>query len=285
MKKQILSLILCCCGMLYAETHITGDISGMPFEISGNPYIVEQDILIPDGKRVVIKEGCVFLFKPFTGLTVQGHLLVEGSSEKPVIFTSINDGEFNAQSEQLANPFDWNGVLVARESGTVALNNFSLRFSVYGIKSQNPNIQIKNGSFKQNGQFHFTINDKIQFVQDNLPYSFNASDAPPAKPKDEPVKKPKITDDKPEKSGNPKAKLAIRFGSLGIGVAGAVTGIILGAQVPSAHKEWTQTTSDDNRWNEYESAKKNYEQKLIGAIIGGSVGILGLAGFGVTFIF
>jgi hypothetical protein len=174
MKKFTLFLLTSCV-IIAAETHITGDISGMQFDASGNPYIVEQDIIIPEAKKVVIKEGCVLLFKAFTGLNVQGHLVVQGKQGKPVVFSSINDGDYMQNSDQLPNPFDWNGILLSRESGTVSFSYFNLNYSVYGIKSQNPNIQINNGMFKQNGQFHFTINDKIQYVQDNLAYSYNAA--------------------------------------------------------------------------------------------------------------
>ncbi|MBN1601696.1 MAG: hypothetical protein JW915_08810 [Chitinispirillaceae bacterium] len=156
-----------------AATPVAGDISGMTFESSGNPHIVEQDLLISEGKKATIREGCVFLFKSFTGMNVFGDLLVEGTQEHPVAFTSINDREYNPQSEQLPNPFDWNGIFVSKESGNVSLKHFILRFSVYGIKSQNTHLVLDNGQFRQNGQFHFTLNDKIQNVQDNFPFSFN----------------------------------------------------------------------------------------------------------------
>ncbi len=43
-----------------AETPITGDISEMTLESGGNPYVVEQDILIPEGKKAVIRGGACF---------------------------------------------------------------------------------------------------------------------------------------------------------------------------------------------------------------------------------
>lgn len=157
---------------LMAETPISGDVSGKTFHSTGNPFIVEQDLIISSGKKAVIKEGCIFLFKPYTGLHVQGNIYVEGSQEQPVVFTSINEDTFNLESKQLPNPFDWNGISISPESGTVLLSYFELRFSVYGIQSQLSDIMIRKGLFRQNGQFHFTINNRIQFVQDNIPFSF-----------------------------------------------------------------------------------------------------------------
>ena len=261
---------------LFAETHITGDITEMTFESGGNPYIVEQDILIPEGNKVVIGEGCVFLFKPFTGLTIHGHLMVNGTQESPVVFTSQNDGEYNESSEQLPNPFDWNGILVSRESGTVAFKNIQLRFSVYGIKSQNTNVEIDNGLFRQNGQFHFTINDKIQFVQDNIAYSYNGKDVEDGKKPSKP-KPPK-----PEKGTSSTTIKVIRYTSLGIGAVGAIIGIVYGVQLQEAYSDWHSEKDDPDKYKTNEAAVR---EKTIGTIISSSVAVVGFTGFGISFLF
>jgi hypothetical protein len=276
--RNLSTLLFFLTAAVFAETHITGDITGMTFESGGNPYIVEQDILIPTGNKAIIKEGCVFLFKPFTGLTVHGHLLVDGTQEQPVIFTSFNDGEYNTASEQLPNPFDWNGILVTRESGTVALKNFSLRFSVYGIKAQNTNIQIDNGLFRQNGQFHFTINDKIQFVQDNIAYSFSGSDSTVIQDK---PKQPLIQKQTGTKKESSTAVKIIRFSSLGIGIAGTVTGVALGIKTAVHLAEWN---AHINEWD-YGKESKKHSGYQAGTIIASSVAALGFVGFGISFLF
>lgn len=288
---NIVAGILALVFSVFAETHITGDITGMTFESGGNPFIVEQDILIPAESKAVIKEGCVFLFKPFTGLTIHGHLAVEGTLEKPVVFSSVNDGEFNPSSEQLPNPFDWNGILLSRESGTVSIKNFGLRFSVYGIKSQNTNIILENGIFRQNGQFHFTINDKIQYVQDNIPYSYNGTlveqDKKPSKPK------------QPEGngvSGKPATsttKNVIRYSCLTIGVVGGVCGVIFGVTANSIYNNFKADYPEGSDINEPTPVPRKphavYEDELYKnlsyAIGSGVVGVLGLTGFALTFVF
>jgi len=271
--------------MLYAETHITGDITGMTFESGGNPYIVEQDILVPTGNKAIIKEGCIFLFKPFTGLTVHGHLLVDGTQEQPVIFTSINDGEYNTASEQLPNPFDWNGILISRDAGKVSLKNFSLRFSVYGIKSQNPNIQIDNGLFRQNGQFHFTINDKIQFVQDNIPYSFSDTSQSSSKP-DKPDVRNKPGDTAPKTSSGVKT---LRYLSLSIGIAETITGVAFGITTAVVRAQWGEMNKDAKNYEKagetWNSMHEKYLNNITGTIIGSSFSVLGFTGFGLTFLF
>lgn len=276
-STSVLFTLLLLCSIAIAETHITGNITDMTFESSGNPFIVEQDIIIPEGKKVVINPGCVFLFKPFTGLSVHGHLVIDGTQEAPVMFTSLNDGEFNAQSEQLANPFDWNGILVSRESGTVILQNFSLRFSVYGIKSQNPNIQIENGLFRQNGQFHFTINDKIQFVQDNIPYSYSGSgDAVTGKP----VKGLTSTSKKPRESST-NVKI-FRYTSLGVGILSASTAAVFGALSVDAYSRWNDP-DELQRDKNYVQNKSRFFKNLTPTIVASSLALVSFVCFGLSF--
>ncbi len=270
-------------GTLSAETHITGDITNMTFEPGGNPYIVEQDILVPEQGKVTIKGGCVFLFKPFTGLTVQGNLTVEGTTGQTVVFTSINDGEFNPQSEQLPNPFDWNGILISRESGTVLLQSLDLRFSVYGIKSQKTDIRIENGLFRQNGQFHFTINDKIQFVQDNIPYSYdgNMDAAAPAKPD------PATGVPGKNKDRGRTATQIIRYSCLGAGIAGSVVGVVFGINAGSVLKTWNEESEGDPDYpsEQYNKRRKEFSRNVAATVIGSSIGVLGFTGFGISFAF
>ncbi|MBD3346502.1 MAG: hypothetical protein GF401_15720 [Chitinivibrionales bacterium] len=174
-KKYLAGLLFIITSLnLSGNTNLAGRIDGIIFDTTGNPYIVEKDIVIPEGKSVTVKQGCIFLFKPFSGLAVHGSLNVEGTPDKPVVFTSINDSQYNAASEQLPNPFDWDGIIISQKSDMVTLKNFHLKYSVYGIKSQKETISLQSGNFAHNGQFHFTLDGNIQYVQDNIPFSYNA---------------------------------------------------------------------------------------------------------------
>jgi hypothetical protein len=283
MNRLLLLIVSVAAFSVFAETRIKGDLTGMNLDESGNPYIVEQDIIVPDGQKVVIKEGCVFLFSPFTGLQVLGELKVEGAQDNPVVFTSIYDNQYNQESPQLPNPFDWNGLLVTRESGNVTINNFQLQYSVYGIKSQNPGIKIQNGIFKQNGQFHFTVMDKIQFVQDNISYSFNQQELDPGTGD--------LKNDKPKgsKGGNKSSSKGVkifRFVSLGVGAAGLVTGVFFGAQLPDAYDAVEKEAHpEDNRANSYSNKVNEFNKKIAGTVIGGSVFVLGMTGFAISYAF
>ncbi len=113
-----------------------------------------------------------YLFKPFTGFVIEGSLTVAGSIEKPVVFTSENDAKYNPAPQQLANPFDWNGIYITQKAQIVKLSNFMLEYSVYGVKSLKEEFVISNGTFTHNGQFHVTVKDSIKNVSDDIPFSF-----------------------------------------------------------------------------------------------------------------
>jgi hypothetical protein len=172
MQKNLMLLCLLLALPLFAESTLSGKIGDdMTIEESGNPYFVTDNVTVPPGKTLTIGEGVILLFKPFTGLIVDGSLVVEGSLEKLVIFSSENDAEYNPATKQLANPFDWNGILINQKAGLVKLSNFILEYSVYGVKSQKEEFIISNGTFTRNGQFHVTVKDTIKSVVDDIPFN------------------------------------------------------------------------------------------------------------------
>jgi hypothetical protein len=202
------------------------------------------------------------------------------------VFTSIYDNKYNQESPQLPNPFDWNGILVARESENVNITNFELQYSVYGIKSQNPGIKIQNGMFKQNGQFHFTVMDKIQFVQDNISYSFNQQELDPDTGGTGKGVGKGSNEKHPKKASSKGVKI-FRFTSLGVGAAGLITGAIFGAQLPEAYKDWksSRVPKNNDELEKYHGLEGKFNNKLIGTIVGGSVFAIGMTGFAISFAF
>ena len=282
MKRRALALLLIAGVMtLHAETRLSGEIHSASLDASGNPYIIDKDISVPSGKQLVIKEGCVFLFNGFTGIAVLGDLSVEGSSDKPVIFTSVNDGDFNPKSTQLPNPFDWNGIIITHESGSVHMQNFQLRYSVYGIKSQNTLMTIQNGVFRQNGQFHFTMDDKIQYVQDNIPYSYNIGSSGEKPAAGEAAAKTKQAN----KSSSSSTRNIIRYSSLGVGVVGIALGAVFAVQANSTVNKMNNlnpSVENQTQWNNLNSDRQN-QQTLCAVFFG--LGGVGVAGFVLTFVF
>jgi hypothetical protein len=158
----------------HAQTFIGGDLKNKyTFDSDGSPYIVGENLVIAKSDTVFVKKGTIFLFNNYTGIEVFGSLIVEGEENDPVIFTSINDVSYNPKATTFPNPFDWNGISIDLKSGDVKLYNIKLSYSVFGIKSYNQRMIIKNGVFHDNGQYDLVINETIQAVEPTTPFSYN----------------------------------------------------------------------------------------------------------------
>lgn len=294
----LLSSVFVSCA--FSATLISGNIDAVVFNVSNNPYIVEKDIIIPKGKTVEIPEGVVILFSPFTGFQISGRLVVQGSADRLVVFSSINDNTYNPESEQLPNPFDWNGIFISKDADGAYLNHFVLKYSVYGVKSQCNNIIIQNAVFQHNGQFHFTVNEQIQMVQDNIPFSYGDADDKETNGTAKPGKTPNGKDvsakpaKKPVSSMSAKHKKVVifRFTSLGVGLAGgAVAGVCLMKMNQNDDRMAVirglvaQNKGTPELDHEYKSLLQVKNNTKIGTIISAVVGGLGVVGFGISFAF
>jgi hypothetical protein len=164
----ILLSIVC----VFADVKLSGNVDDMTLVMDQNPYVITDDVIVPPGKKLIITRGCIILFKPFTGISVSGSLLVQGDPEKPVVFTSENDNKFNHVSPQFPNPFDWNGILINQNATETVMNNFIVKYSVYGVKSYKGDIIIENGIFSNNGQSNLTIKETMKNVADGIPYNY-----------------------------------------------------------------------------------------------------------------
>lgn len=273
-----------------AQTVLKGDIGDMTFDKSQSPYIIEEDIFIPEGKKALLQAGTVFLFKSFTGLMIYGSISVEGTEENGVIFSSVNDGTYNDSAVQLPKAFDWNGILIDRKSDKVNLRNFRVSYSVFGIKSKKENIVLINGIFRENGQFNFTINDDVQMVQDKVSYSYGrkletqqaqqqktADTATAAAGKDV-IRVHLVSGDNKKK---PKTKLDIPiYVTLASGGVLAVTSLVFGLAARNYRQKFEEPPTAQNPWNQterdsYDSNFRAFRALSIvsGITAGASIGI------------
>lgn len=123
----------------------------------GHPYLVIADIEVPQDRMVVVEAGVVMLFKPFTGLHVQGRIEVQGTKASPVVFTSENDQQANPSSQLVANPYDWNGIYVHGDALGSTFDNVKVMYSVYGIMSETRFVRVDPGEFAENGKSNLLI--------------------------------------------------------------------------------------------------------------------------------
>jgi len=256
MSKLIPIIVILLSCTAFSGTTISGNIGDMRFTPSGNPWIVTENIIVEKDKTVRIEAGCVFLFKQFTGMDVHGKLIVDGSKGSPVVFTSFNDNKFNLSAEMLPNPFDWNGIVINTEAKKIRFSYITLSFSVFGIKSQKNDIFIENSTFRQNGQFHFTVLGEIQPVLDG--YVFNYG---------------KKSDEKQE-----RAVRSLRIASITTGGAGLIFGVATGIFCNEYCKAW-HDAEYSKKSTEIENANDREEESLrnVGIMTGISVTLLATA--------
>jgi hypothetical protein len=153
----------------FADT-LAGDL---PRVIEGRdaPYLVTSDIYVPSGKAVTIKPGTIILFKNFTELHIEGRLLVEGTGNRPVVFSSELDKLYNPGATLKANPYDWNGIFIHEGGLGSSLKHCIVSYTVYGINSLTRYIRIEQVTFRNNGRTDLTIEGKQHQVSDK-PYSY-----------------------------------------------------------------------------------------------------------------
>jgi hypothetical protein len=262
MSKIIFSIFLLFISTSFSQTTISGSIGGKTFTPAGNPWIVTENIIIEKEKTVKINAGCVFLFKQFTGMEVSGKLIVDGSTESPVVFTSFNDNKFNLSAEVLPNPFDWNGIVINAGANEIRFSHIFLSFSVFGIKSQKTDFFIKSGTFRQNGQFHFTVLGEIQPVQEGYPFDYGNK-----------------TDEKQERTVRPLRIAAITTGSAGL-ICGVVSGIFWNNYRKAWHDAEYSTKSI-----EIEDANDREEKSLKNAGIMTGISVTLLSTAAVLYVF
>jgi hypothetical protein len=288
-------VLLLSCTLINAATTISGELLDSKLDPAGATYVVEKDLVVPAGRKVTVPQGTVFLFKQFVGVRIDGEMVIAGSAAKQVVFTSINDTAYAPATGQLANPFDWNGVLVAPDAKGLTAANLRLTYSVYGIKSQSPNLRLSDAVFAQNGQFHVVVNDAVQPVQDNLPFSYGspvvdanrrisdgpgqpgqASAAPPLAPLPQ--------------AASSHSRKGFRIVCLGAAVAAAGVGTFFQVRAgqyrderDSYHKDTSlDPTVGSEKWQAAEDSRQGNEA---GAVASFGVGAALLIGFGVSFAF
>jgi len=169
----LIILFIALFSMVNAQTTLSGNIGGMTLSPAGNPYVITDDIIVQEGKNTVVKAGTVFLFKAYTGLTVNGNLTVSGTSGEPVLFTSVNADTTVSGNKEMPNPFDWNGIKISADAGMVKLSDFEVCYSVYGIRSLKSDITIIDGIFRKNGQTNFTVKERMMPVVEAAPFSYS----------------------------------------------------------------------------------------------------------------
>jgi len=78
----------------------------------GVPYVVERNLSVPDGEVLTLEQGCQLKFGEGQSVTVKGKLKAQGTTDQPIVFTSIKDDSAGGDSNgdgglSKPSPGDW----------------------------------------------------------------------------------------------------------------------------------------------------------------------------------
>jgi hypothetical protein len=245
------------------------------------PYLVTSDIEVPADQTVSIEPGVIFLFRDFTGLHVQGKLVALGTRNAPIVFTSEFDTTYNVSSDNVPNPFDWNGIYIHQGGIGTSIENCKILYSVYGIKSDTKYIRINQTQLLNNGKGDFTLEGKT-VTTGNEPYSYILA------------MKDASVDGVPIKIlRDPQApkRNTLRYTGLTVALGGAAGAVYFGRQAIESHHKLGELSSDDDEITgsytkaDWVSRRDRRNKLLIYTLSSGIASVIGLTGLTWTFTF
>lgn len=278
-----------------AQKYLTGELSG---SYPAGEYIVSGNIHVLPKTKLSFDPGSILRFENYTGIVVRGELICNGTSLKPIVFTSSRD---IPSTRTMPEAFDWNGINVTSESNGITLENCLVAYSTFGlnIESIATPVSIKEVKFNNNGSASLTREKKMMPVTENLGISFVWPEIRSTPSASDSATKDSSGTDRPGQNTKKAAKKAgdkkvyaqpknawVRPVRITMGSAAAAGGIIWisGLLQSSNYKHqrdavYTPFTPD---WN---SADKNYKNWGNIQNIGLGLFCIGAIGFSVTFVF
>jgi hypothetical protein len=168
------ALLLCAYGK---DIIMSGEQDGV-FEKA--EYLVTKDILVKRGAIITFAAGSIIRFKPYTGMTIEGRLVCNGTPSDPVVFTSDNDRGASVLRPTQPAPFDWNGIDASLFCDTLSLTFAQVSYSTFGINVGPAScvVKLKAIAFVKNGRADFAMAGKPVTIQDNAAFSFESASRP-----------------------------------------------------------------------------------------------------------
>ena len=165
MKKNILVLLLSIIFFSLIAIEVPpGAVSGS-WSISDSPYIVRGNISIQSGDTLEIDRGVVVYFGFGAQLDVQGRLLVNGTNESRVIFSTLSEQtiwsgiHFDRSSDSKINYATFSNV---RNSVTIELDSCS-NFELSNCVFSNP----EGNTFENNASIISIVNSQYIDIYNN----------------------------------------------------------------------------------------------------------------------
>ena len=111
---------------------IGGEINGF-LKKDKSPYLVQNTLVVPEGKALVIEAGTEIFFNEGTGIDVRGgSLAVVGEHHNPVVMTSAEGGKF------------WNGVSITGAKRS-EMQGTNIENATFGIAVESGTLEVRDG--------------------------------------------------------------------------------------------------------------------------------------------
>lgn len=104
---------------------------------TGNVHVVQCDVIVASGATLTISDGAIVKLQNTVDLLVDGALVVSGTAENPVYFTSYRDdsigGDTNGDGSSYGARNDWHGIAFRDTSDDTnsSISHAIIRFSGY----------------------------------------------------------------------------------------------------------------------------------------------------------
>lgn len=157
---------------------IQGDISSITFQKEQSPYVVINDIEIPENVEIIIPPGVVLLFKNSTTFYIQGKLIAKGTPDLPIVFTSYLDPQYSPEQYPVPTIYDWIGIQIAGTSKHVIMQHVQIKYSKFPVETLTPTIKFEDVQFIDNMNSRLRINDQNYDVKPKSSFFYPLPDIP-----------------------------------------------------------------------------------------------------------
>ena len=251
-------------------------------------YIVTNDIIVPEGKTMIVEPSTVLLFNRYCGIVVRGALVCKGRLESGINFNAAAASDDSADVWEESRATRWNGIEV-KPRGSVEFENVRILNSVFGMKAskQCKSIIIRDVMFLNNEQ-DFSMDDSIIYVDNKKPYTYistvqkqESGTVQPAKPQT--ITAPKTRGENKAKREEAKTrepwKLPVRICLGSLTVAGGVLGVVCHLKAEDYKKKYPTAGEDAGEIRKKANTLYNLRNVFYAA------GAAGAVGFTITFFF
>lgn len=122
-------------------TYVSGESHGI-WDLEGSPYVVIEDVIVPELQQLAIEPGVEVRFDPNTAILVHGRIVAEGAEGKEVVFTS---------NQTIKDPGQWKGIIISVFSTENVFESSIIEYGTHGIRcTEDSSVSIRDSIVRYN---------------------------------------------------------------------------------------------------------------------------------------